>query len=94
MSMEDNKVAVLIEDMMSQFRVFGEGLQQLNDQMNRRFDKVDQRFDGIDKRLDQNDMEHQALKLMIQEIASDQEEIKQKLNDLDQEFEIKLGRIK
>lgn len=41
--MDDNKVAVLIEDLMSQFRVFGEGLQQMNDQMNR---KLDQEFEN------------------------------------------------
>jgi hypothetical protein len=34
--MDDNKVAVLLEDFRAQFRTFGEGLQLLND-------KVDQK---------------------------------------------------
>jgi hypothetical protein len=36
--MEDNKVAVLLEDLRAQFRTFGEGLQSVNDKI----DKVDQ----------------------------------------------------
>ena len=33
--MEDHKVAILLEDLMSQFRTFGEGQQILIDRMDR-----------------------------------------------------------
>lgn len=45
--MDENKVAVLIEDLMSQFRVFGEGLQQLNE-------KIDQ--NTLENRQEHQDM--------------------------------------
>lgn len=39
--MDDNKVAVLLEDLRSQFRVFGDGMQMLNDKV----DRVDKRLE-------------------------------------------------
>jgi hypothetical protein len=54
------EVNVLLEEQRAQFNTFGEGLDTLRDQMNRRFDEVNQRFD-------KNDSEHQSMKLMIQE---------------------------
>jgi hypothetical protein len=96
--MDDNKVAVLIENLMSQFRTFGEGLQQLNDKMDRHILENSQEFQKITERMDRMTMEnrqdHQQLNQMIHELVTDQAEIKTKVNDLDQEFEIKLRRIK
>ena len=42
--MDDNKVAVLLEDLMSQFRTFGEGLQMLNEKMDRGFETLKNRM--------------------------------------------------
>ena len=47
--------SVLVEEMRSQFKVFGEALEQQREQMARRFDQVDQRFDQVDRRFDQVD---------------------------------------
>jgi len=95
------EVNVLLEQQRSQFNTFGEGLDTLRDQMNRSFEEVDQRFeevgrrfDKVDQKLDRNDSEHHQFKLMIQELAADQKEIKQKVTDLDQEFETKRRRVK
>jgi chromosome segregation ATPase len=55
--MEDSKVAVILEDLRSQFRVFGEGLQMLNEKV----DRVDNKVDIIDKRVDTLDYKVNAL---------------------------------
>ncbi|MDW7650379.1 MAG: hypothetical protein SCK29_00965 [Bacillota bacterium] len=46
--MEDAKVAVILEDLRSQFRVFGEGLQLLNEKVGR----VDKKVDGLETKVD------------------------------------------
>jgi predicted nuclease with TOPRIM domain len=92
--MEDNKVAVLLEDLRSQFRVFGEGLQQLNDKMDRSFEENRCEHQKIMERFSENRLEHQQLQVMIKELADDQKEIRKKIDGLDQEFEIKMRRIK
>jgi hypothetical protein len=42
--------SVIVEDLLSQFKVFGEALQGLRENMALRFDGIDRRFDGIDRR--------------------------------------------
>jgi hypothetical protein len=99
--MDDNKVAVLLEDLRAQFRTFGEGLTLLNEKMDKQSIKlnevkkevVDFKHEFIDMK-EQNRQEHLMLKQMIQDISIDQAGIKKKVNELDQEFEIKLRRIK
>lgn len=63
--------AVLIEELMSQFRTFGEGLQLVNDKIDRVEQKVNRGFIDINNRIDgfdeKNRHEHQQLKQMIQE---------------------------
>src|SRR5271154_2262622 len=43
---------VVLEDIRSQFRVFGEALQGLSETMGARFEAVDRRFDAVDARSD------------------------------------------
>ena len=43
--MDDNKVAVILEDIRAQFRTFGEGLQIVNDKI----DKMDQRIERVEQ---------------------------------------------
>ena len=45
--MEDNKVAVLLEDLLSKFRTFGEGLDGLREEMNNRFNHFEQKFNHL-----------------------------------------------
>ncbi|MGE5606077.1 MAG: hypothetical protein ACM3YE_10330 [Bacteroidota bacterium] len=81
--MDDQKAAVLLEDLRAQFRTFGEGLQSLND-------KVDQGFETLNNRMDRmeanNHQEHQQLLLMISELN-------QEVKKLDTEV-VQLKRIK
>ena len=76
--MDDNKAAVLLEDLMSQFRTFGEGLQLLNDKV----DRVETKVDKLDKKLEahigenrhdfeKNCQEHQQLIQMIKELDTE-----------------------
>ena len=44
--MDDDKVAVLLEDLMPKFRTFGEGLEGLRDEMNGRFDNLEQKLEN------------------------------------------------
>jgi septal ring factor EnvC (AmiA/AmiB activator) len=43
--------SVVVEDMRSQFRVFGESLQGLREHMDTRFDEVDCRFDRVENEI-------------------------------------------
>ncbi|HEX3048105.1 MAG TPA: hypothetical protein VHY08_25360, partial [Bacillota bacterium] len=46
--MEDDKVAVILEDLRAQFRTFGDGLQFVREKI----DKMDQRIERIEQKLD------------------------------------------
>jgi hypothetical protein len=81
--MDDNKVAVLMEDLISQFRTFGEGLQLLNDKV----DRVETKVDNLDTKLDahieenshnfeKNRQEHQQLMQMVKELDTEVIQIK------------------
>ena len=64
--MEDNKVAVLLEDLRAQFRVFGESLQMLNEKMDRGFKEIK---DEIREFKEQNRQEHQQLQGSAEKIV-------------------------
>lgn len=76
-AVEDSKVAVILEDLRSQFRVFGEGLQALNEKV----DKIDQKLDAhiVENRrqFDQNALEHRLMLQMIKELNEEQTKLKQ-----------------
>jgi hypothetical protein len=61
--MDDNKVSVLLEDLKTQFRTFGEGLQLLNDKVDKGFNTLNNRMDKMETRMDRmeanNHQEHQ-----------------------------------
>lgn len=75
--MEDSKVAVILEDIRAQFKVFGEGLQTLNEKV----DKIDQKLDAHTeenrRQFDQNQQEHQLMMQMIKELNEEQTKLKQ-----------------
>jgi hypothetical protein len=78
--MDDNKVAVLLEDLMSQFRTFGEGLQLLNDKVDKGFQEVKTEIDSLKLELTnlkvENRQEHQQLRQMITELDTEVVQIK------------------
>lgn len=65
MSDEQRRTNILLEELMSQFRIFGEGLQLVNDKV----DKVDQKVERIEQELvefrTENRLEHNQLRQMI-----------------------------
>lgn len=85
--MDDSKVAVLLEDIKSQFRVLGDGLQMLNEKidaqgqkLNEKIDSVDHRLTSVDQRLASlevsNSNEHRLILQMIKELSDEQQQLK------------------
>jgi hypothetical protein len=88
--MDDNKVAVLLEDLRGQFRVFGEGLQILNDKVDninikinaleQRMGNVELKIGGFEYKFDEhikvNHQEHMQLMQMIRETDSELQTMK------------------
>jgi len=72
--MDDNKVAVLLENLMSQFRTFGEGLDGLREEVKQFREETNNRFEKLEI---QNRLEHQQLMQMVKELDKEvQVEIK------------------
>lgn len=72
--MDDTRVAILLEDLMSQFRIFGEGQESLRDDLKKFRDEINARLEKSDL---QNRQEHQQLMQMIKELDNEvQVEIK------------------
>jgi hypothetical protein len=78
--MDDNKVAVLLEDLRAQFRTFGEGLQLLNDKVDKGFQEIKTEMDSLKLELTdlrvENRQEHQQLMQMITELDTEVVQIK------------------
>lgn len=76
--MDGHQVAILLEDLKSQFRTFGEGLQLVNEKMDRVEQKLDSHIEEDRKESYQNRQEHQQLMQMIKELDNEVKvEIKQ-----------------
>jgi hypothetical protein len=58
---------VVLEDIRSQFRLFGEALQGIRETMDARFDAVDRRFNAVDARADRTDGELALVKVAVLE---------------------------
>lgn len=80
--MDDQKVAVLNEDLRAQFRTFGEGLQMLNEKMDREFGEVKNEVNNLKNEFcnlkhdlksfkTENHQEHQQLMQMIKELDTE-----------------------
>ena len=85
--MDDNKVAVLLEDLRAQFRTFGEGLQMLNDKVDKGFQEVNSEITSLKTELigvkadlsnfkAENRQEHQQLMQIIKELDTEVVQIK------------------
>jgi len=70
--MDNFKVAVLLEDIKTQFRMFGEGLEILNDKVAKGFQKMKEFRDEVNLKFDQNLAEHQPILKMIRELNEEQ----------------------
>lgn len=78
-----DQYTIVLEQIHSDFRVFGEGLQQLN----QKFDGLESRFDGLEHKVDNLSSKFVILDRKVDAIALDVVEIKHKLNRHDERFE-------
>ena len=85
--MDDNKVAVLLEDLRAQFRNFGEGLQLLNDKVDRVELKVDKVEQKLDTHIEENRRDFEANR-------RDHQQLMQMVKELDQEVQVEIKRVK
>jgi hypothetical protein len=70
--MEDNKIAILLEDLIAQFYLFEKGLQLLNDKVDKGFQNVKTEIDSIKSELTSvkytNSQEHRQITQAIQNL--------------------------
>ncbi|HEX7713120.1 MAG TPA: hypothetical protein VF531_03785 [Bacillota bacterium] len=78
--MEDNKVAVLLEDLRAQFRAFGEGLDVLHHEIKEDRQEMADFRNETNQRFLENSRDHQQLMQMIKE--------------LDKEVQVEIKRVK
>ncbi|NLY76416.1 MAG: hypothetical protein GX075_14170 [Firmicutes bacterium] len=69
--MDDNKVAVLLEELMAQFRTFGEGLDILQGEIKKVKNEVTDFRNETKQRFLENGREHQQLMQMIKELDTE-----------------------
>jgi hypothetical protein len=73
--MEDNKVAILLEDLRAQFYLFEKGLQLLNDKVDTGFQDVKTEIDSIKSELTSvkytNSQEHRQIIQAIQDLNTE-----------------------
>ncbi len=73
--MDDNKIAILLEDLMSKFNTFGEGLQMLNDKVDKGFQEVKSEIDSLKSELTnlkfENRQEHKQIIQAVQDLDSE-----------------------
>lgn len=78
--MDDSKVAALLEDIRSQFRVLGDGLQMLNEKIDAQGQKLSAKIDSSDQRVISlevsNSNEHRLILQMLKELSEEQQKLK------------------
>jgi chaperonin cofactor prefoldin len=97
-SMEESHVAILLEDLRIQFKVFGEDLKGTRESLERRIDGLDHRMDGLDHRIDGLDhrIDHVAESLggKIDDLATDMVDVKQRLTRVERVLNGKMSARK
>ncbi len=78
--MDDNKVAILLEDLRAQFRIFGEGLEILHGEIKEVKKEIADSRNETNQRFLENGREHQQLMQMVKE--------------LDKEVQVEIKRVK
>jgi archaellum component FlaC len=88
--MDDSKVAVLLDNIQAQFRAFGEGLQLLNEKMDREFNEVKGNINNIKSEITNLKYEFNSFKT---ENRQEHQQIIQMIKELDTEV-VQLKRVK
>ena len=78
--MDDNKVAVLLEDLAAKFHTFGEGLDGLRDDLKDFRDETNKRFERLEDKLNihvlDNKQDHQQIIQAIKETDTEVQKLK------------------
>jgi hypothetical protein len=88
--MDDNKVAVLLEDLIAKFRTFGEGLDGLRDEVKEFRGETNNRLNVLEQKVTGLKLEFSELKV---ENKQDHQQLMQAVKELDTEV-VKLKRVK
>lgn len=73
---ERDQFTVVLESIQSDFRIFGEKLEMMEEKFEKRFDGADERFDGFEKRFDGVDYKFE---LVFDELHIIRNELKEKV---------------
>lgn len=85
--MDEQKVAVLLEDLQAQFRTFGEGLQLVNDKI----DRMDQRLEKLEQKLDSHIEENRR---DFERNRYEHQQLMQMVTELNKEVQVEIKRVK
>jgi Sec-independent protein translocase protein TatA len=88
--MDDNKVAVSLEDLRAQFRTFGEGLDGLKDELKDFRNETNHRLDSLENKVTNHSIEFKSFKT---DNKQDHQQLMQAIKETDTEVQ-KLKRIK
>jgi hypothetical protein len=88
--MDDNKVAVLLEDLITKFRTFGEGLDGLRDEVKEFRGETNNRLNVLEQKVTGLKLDFSELKA---ENKHDHQQLMQAVKELDTEV-VKLKRVK
>jgi len=85
----DAPFTVILEELRSQFRVFGEALQGMREHMDQRFEQVDQRFEQVDQRFEQVDQRFEQVDQRFEQVNQRFEQVDRQLVTVNE----RLGRV-
>ncbi|NLW49055.1 MAG: hypothetical protein GXY86_17205 [Firmicutes bacterium] len=88
--MDDNKVAILLEDFRAQFRTFGEGLDGLKDELKDFRNETNRRLESLENKATNLAIEFKSFKT---DNKQDHQQLMQAIKETDTEVQ-KLKRIK
>lgn len=95
--LENNKVALLLDDLQAQFRTFGEGLQLLNEKVDRGFDSLNNRMDRLEIRMDRLEGRVDRLEGRVEKMESsnqqEHQQLMQMITELDRQFRVETKGI-
>jgi chromosome segregation ATPase len=84
---------VVVEEIRSQFKVFGESLEGLREQVVTGFDRVDRRFEQVDARLDQVDGRLDQIDGRLDQIDGRLDQVDGRLDQIDGRLDQVDGRL-
>ncbi len=78
-SSKKDQYTVVLEDLRSNFKIFGEALSALDEKFTDRFDAVDQRFEAVDRRFDVVDQRFEGIDKKLGRLEVDMDTVKKEL---------------